>query len=43
MTILYVIMFLFLLLFIGGSWFIHEKRTCNRYVDSYIWFVKLLK
>gem|GEM_PF-4934770 len=43
MTILYYIFLLLLLLFIGCSYYIHAKRTGNKYVDSYLWYVKLLK
>ncbi len=43
MTILYLVFLALLIVFIGCSWRIHAKRTGNWHVDSYRWFVKLLK
>ncbi len=43
MTIFYFIFLLLLLVYMGFCRNLHVKRTGNKYMDSYRWFVKILK
>jgi len=43
MTILYLILFIILLALLGFAHYIHAKRTGNKLIESYQWYVKLLR